>query len=172
MTCAQGLLRLLWGGGARSWSATGLTPLLQRSKFARKNVVPADLITYWTAKITRNSIKSHVARPCLFIRKSMDRGAREVVRASASHSVDLGFIPLVESYLKTLKNAIYCFPAWHLREVVENKPANLLVVSMGKAQRGAPPLCRRQVAQTTRKWQLPSECGHPVQNIATQFAFS
>ena len=24
MTCAQGLLRLLWGGGARSWSATGL----------------------------------------------------------------------------------------------------------------------------------------------------
>ena len=23
MTCAQGLLRLLWGGG-RSWSATGL----------------------------------------------------------------------------------------------------------------------------------------------------
>ena len=25
MTCAQGLLRLLWGG-ARSWSATGLGP--------------------------------------------------------------------------------------------------------------------------------------------------
>ena len=24
MTCAQGLLRLLWGGGARSWSATAL----------------------------------------------------------------------------------------------------------------------------------------------------
>ena len=24
MTCAQGLLHLLWGGGARSWSATGL----------------------------------------------------------------------------------------------------------------------------------------------------
>ena len=24
MTCAQGLLRLLWGGGAESWSATGL----------------------------------------------------------------------------------------------------------------------------------------------------
>ena len=31
MTCAQGLLRLLWGG-ARSWSATGLTiPILPRS---------------------------------------------------------------------------------------------------------------------------------------------
>ena len=24
MTCEQGLLRLLWGGGARSWSATAL----------------------------------------------------------------------------------------------------------------------------------------------------
>ena len=34
------------------------------------------------------------------------------VRASASQSVDLGFIPLVESYLKTLKNGIYSFPAW------------------------------------------------------------
>ena len=28
MTCAQGLLRLLWGG-ARSWSATGLIGILQ-----------------------------------------------------------------------------------------------------------------------------------------------
>ena len=35
-----------------------------------------------------------------------------VVRASASQSVDLGFIPFVESYHKTLKNGIYNFPAW------------------------------------------------------------
>ena len=35
-----------------------------------------------------------------------------VVRASASQSIDLGFIPLVESYRKTLKNGIYSFPAW------------------------------------------------------------
>ena len=35
-----------------------------------------------------------------------------VVRASASQSVDLGFIPLVESYQKTLKNGIYSFLAW------------------------------------------------------------
>ena len=35
-----------------------------------------------------------------------------VVRASASQSVDLGFNPLVESYLKTLKNGIHSFPAW------------------------------------------------------------
>ena len=33
-------------------------------------------------------------------------------RASASQSVDLGFIPLVESYQKTLKNGIHSFPAW------------------------------------------------------------
>ena len=35
-----------------------------------------------------------------------------VVGASASQSVDLGFIPLVESYQKTLKNGIHSFPAW------------------------------------------------------------
>ena len=36
-----------------------------------------------------------------------------VVRASALQSVDLGFISLVESYQKTLKNGIHSFPAWH-----------------------------------------------------------
>ena len=35
-----------------------------------------------------------------------------VVRASASQSVDLGFISLVESYQKTLKNGIHSFRAW------------------------------------------------------------
>ena len=35
-----------------------------------------------------------------------------MVRASASQSVDLGFIHLVESYQKTLNNGIYSFPAW------------------------------------------------------------
>ena len=35
-----------------------------------------------------------------------------VVRASASQSVDLGFISLVESYQKTFKNGIHSFPAW------------------------------------------------------------
>ena len=37
-----------------------------------------------------------------------------VVRASASQSVDLGFIPLVESYQKTLKNGIHSSPAWRI----------------------------------------------------------
>ena len=63
------------------------------------------------------------------------------------------------------------FSAPHLKDVVENKPASSLVVSLGKALNGTPPpLCRKQVAQTPRKWQLPSECGRPVQNIAMQFA--
>ena len=35
-----------------------------------------------------------------------------VVRASASQSVDVGFIPCVNSYLKTLKTGIHSFPAW------------------------------------------------------------
>ena len=63
--------------------------------------------------------------------------------------------------------------ARHLRKVVENKPASLLVVSLGKALNGMPPsLCGRQMVQTPRKWQLPSKCGRLVQNIAIQFAFS
>ena len=57
--------------------------------------------------------------------------------------------------------------AQHLVEVVENKPASSLVVTLDKALNGTPqPLCGRQVAQTSRKWQLLSECGHPVQNLA------
>ena len=65
-----------------------------------------------------------------------------VVRAPASQSVDLGFIPLVESYQKTLKNGIRSFllGARHLRKVVENKPASSLVVSLGKALNGTPHL--------------------------------
>ena len=65
-----------------------------------------------------------------------------MVRASASQSVDLGFIPLVESYQKTLKmvSAASLLGAWHLEEVVENKPASSLVVSLGKALNGTPHL--------------------------------
>ena len=35
-----------------------------------------------------------------------------MVRASALQSVDWGFIALVESYQKTLKNGIHSFPVW------------------------------------------------------------
>ena len=64
-----------------------------------------------------------------------------MVRASALQSVDLGFIPQVKSYQKTLKNGIYSFPAWcsaH-RDSVVNKPASLFVVFLGKALNGMPP---------------------------------
>ena len=65
-----------------------------------------------------------------------------VVRASASQSINLGFIPLLESYLKTLKNGVYSFllGARHLGEVVENKPASSLGVSLGKTLNGTPHL--------------------------------
>ena len=37
-----------------------------------------------------------------------------VVRVSTLQAVDLGFILLVESYQKTLRNGIHSFFAWHL----------------------------------------------------------
>ena len=43
---------------------------------------------------------------------NIDRRDGVVVRASAPQSVDLRFIPLAESYQKTLKNGIHSFPAW------------------------------------------------------------
>ena len=98
-----------------------------------------------------------------------------MVRSFALQLVDLRFNPL-SSHTKRLKKMVstaYLLGAWNSGEVVENKPASSLVVPLGKALNGTPPpLCGRQVAQTTRKWQLPSECGRPVQNIAIQFAFS
>ena len=73
-----------------------------------------------------------------------------------------------------LRHSIFVVENWEVvEEVVENKPASSLVVSLGKALNGTPPsLCGRQMAKTSQKWQLPSECGRPVQNIAIQFAFS
>ena len=71
-----------------------------------------------------------------------------MVKASALQSVDLEFISQVESYLKTLKNGIHSFPAWRSanRDNVENNPASLLVVSLGKTlNRMLPSLCGRQV---------------------------
>ena len=48
---------------------------------------------------------------CIAITISLDRRDGVVVGASASQSVDLGFISQVESYQKTLKNGIHSFPA-------------------------------------------------------------
>ena len=98
-----------------------------------------------------------------------------MVRASASQSVDLGFIPLVESYQKTLKIVPIAslLGARHLWEVVKNKPASSLVVSLGKALNGMPHL------YVEDKW--PRHLGNsysqasadiPSKNIAIQLAFS
>ena len=82
------------------------------------------------------------------VKRQSNRRDGVVVTAYASQLVDLGFIFLVESYQKTLKNGIHSFPAWRSahRDSVENKPASSLVVSLGKALNGMPPsLCGRQM---------------------------
>ena len=72
-----------------------------------------------------------------------------MVRASASQSVDLGFISQVESYQKTLKQMVFTaflLGAEHIRDRVENKPASFLDVSLGKALNGIPPsVCGRHM---------------------------
>ena len=72
-----------------------------------------------------------------------------VVRASASQSVDLGLVTIVgvfnicrvESHQKTLKMVFTAslLGAQQNRDSVENKPASLLVVSLGKTLNGMPP---------------------------------
>ena len=76
-----------------------------------------------------------------------------MVRAPASQSVDLVFIYRVKSYQKSFKSGIHRLTASLLgaqdknRDSVENKPASLLVVSLGKTLNGIPPsLCGRQMA--------------------------
>ena len=63
-----------------------------------------------------------------------------MVRASALQSVDLGFIPLVESYRKTLKmvSIASLLDARHLWEAVENKSESSLVVSLERHLTGRP----------------------------------
>ena len=63
-----------------------------------------------------------------------------MVRAYAPRSVDLRFISQVVSYQKTLKNGIHSFPDWRSanRDSVENKPASLVVVSLGKTHNKTP----------------------------------
>ena len=57
-----------------------------------------------------------------------------MVRASASQSVDLGLISLVESYQKTLKNSTTSFllGAQHEWDGAENKSEISHLVSLGK----------------------------------------
>ena len=56
--------------------------------------------------------------------------------------------------------------ARHLVEVVENKPASSLVVSLGKALNGTPPpLCGRQVAQFSLQIEGWWQEGHPTVKV-------
>ena len=78
----------------------------------------------------------------IFHKLQLNRRDGIVVRASASQSVDLGFIPLVESYQKSLKivSTASLLGVRHLWKVVENKPASWLVVSLGKTLNETPHL--------------------------------
>ena len=71
-----------------------------------------------------------------------------VVRASASRAVDLGLIPS-RVKLMTLKLVFTAslLNAQNESDSVKNKPASLLVVSLGRALSGIPPSwCGRQMA--------------------------
>ena len=73
-----------------------------------------------------------------------------VVGASASQSVDLGSIPLVESYQKTLINCIHSFPAWRsaFKGGCGEQAGKFAYCILGKTfNRTPPPLCVRQVFQ-------------------------
>ena len=64
------------------------------------------------AKHLTNFYHCHSGRKKDLLLLAGDLALKIEVRASASQSVDLRFIPLVESYQKTLKKDIYSFPAW------------------------------------------------------------
>ena len=61
-----------------------------------------------------------------------------MVRAFASHSVDLGFISIKR--LQKMVSIASLLGTGHLGEVVEKKPSSSLVVSLGKAHNGTPHL--------------------------------
>ena len=74
-----------------------------------------------------------------------------VVRASASQSVDLGFIShgrvIPKGFIKMVF-AAFLLGAQQKRDSVENKPASLLAVSLGKTLNRLPSsLCGRQVVR-------------------------
>ena len=71
-----------------------------------------------------------------------------MVRASASVAVDLDLIlSRVKPMTLKLVFTASLLDAQHLRDSVENKPASLLVVPLGKALSGIPPCwCGRQMA--------------------------
>ena len=104
-----------------SWRAfTSTHPLMLPSTSPREALLACPPFPPWN--LPSFTVKATLFFPCsssdpLFSRQGaalahLNRRDGVVVRASASQSVDLGFIPLVESYQKTLKNGIRSFPAW------------------------------------------------------------
>ena len=109
---------------------TNMLKYFQKNNSRIKNIISIQLLhEHLLAKI-KNQIHKH--NQCNGV----------VARVSASQSIDLGFIPLVESYQKTLKmaSAASLLGVQHLGEVVENKLASLLVVSLGKTLNRMPNL--------------------------------
>ena len=72
----------------------------------------------------------------------------QVVKASASRAVDLGLIlSRVKPMTLKLVFTASLLDVQHLRDSVENKPASLVVVPLGKALSGIPPSrCGEQMA--------------------------
>ena len=85
-------------------------------------------------------IKNHSA--LVFQWSGVNRRDGVVVRASASQSVDLEFILLVESYQQALKNGIYSFPAWHSPFMggCGEQAGNFACCVVGQALNGTPHL--------------------------------
>ena len=75
MTCAQGLLRLLWGGG-RSWSATGLCLLI---KLISNLLLSLLLLLLFTRPLPRDGgmAEDHGAPEAGQLPKVWTRGRRE-----------------------------------------------------------------------------------------------
>ena len=94
-----------------------------------------------------------------------------VVRASASRAVDLGLITS-RVKLMTLKLVFTAslLDAQHQRNSVENKPASLLVVLLGKALSGIPP-CRRSRQQGCELDRFLTEFKFESQEIFAEFKF-
>ena len=95
--------------------------------------------------------------------------------ASASQSVDLGFIPLVESYEKTLKNGIYSFPAWHsaFRGGCGEQAGKLACCVLGQGTlRDAATFMWKTGGPDISQIATPKRVQTSVQNIAIQFVFS
>ena len=100
-------------------------------------------------------IESHSA--LVFQWSGVNRRYDVVVRASASQSVDLEFIPLVESCQQTLKNGIYSFPAWCSAFMggCGRQPEISLILSLGKALNGSPTFMWKTGAPDTSEKATP-----------------